>query len=102
VVKSVAISARKSWRMVGAVMATLCVVSVFYFVAAVIIGMATPLIMQADLFLIATVEAMIYIVVGALGVPFVLAVLIIAYRDLELRHAERRAARLTGPEGSGA
>ena len=46
---------------------------------------------RADLFLIATVRSLLYLVVGAFGVPFVLAVLIVAYQDLKLR--EQRAAR---------
>ncbi len=33
---------------------------------------------------------MFYLVVGAFGVPFVLAVLIVAYQDLKVRDQERR------------
>ncbi len=42
---------------------------------------------RADLFLSATVQSLLYLVVGAFGVPFVLAVLIVAHQDLELRDA---------------
>ena len=36
---------------------------------------------------------MLSLVVGAFGVPFVLAVLIVAYQDLKLREQERRGVR---------
>ena len=55
--------------------------------------MMSPLFGRADLFLIATVESLFYLVVGAFGVPFVLAVLIVAYQDLKLRELERQAVR---------
>ena len=55
--------------------------------------MMSPLFGRADLFLIATVQSMLWLVVGALGVPFVLAVLIVAYEDLKLREQERRGVR---------
>ncbi len=87
------ISRRRSWRMVGAIVATTCIVLVFYVLAAVLIAMLSPILGRADLFLIATVRSVLTLVVGALGVPFVLAVLIIAYQDLRLREQERRAVR---------
>jgi hypothetical protein len=37
------------------------------------------------------VRSMLGLVVGALGVPFVLAMLVVMYEDLKLRDAERRA-----------
>jgi hypothetical protein len=45
---------------------------------------------RADLLLIATVSSLLSLVVGTLGVPFVLAVLIVAHEDLKLRETERR------------
>jgi hypothetical protein len=66
---------------------------VFYVLAAVIVGMMSPLFGRADLFLIATVGSMLSLVVGAFGVPFVLAVLIVAYQDLKLREQARRMVR---------
>jgi hypothetical protein len=90
IVKSVAISVRKSWRMVGALLAAICVVNVFYVVALVIVGVFIPLLVSADLFLFATLESLVFVVVGAFGVPFFLAMLIVAYRDLDLRHRERK------------
>lgn len=90
IVRAVAISMRKSWRMVGALLATLCVVSVFYTLAAVILAFLLPIFGRADLVLIAAIEQLLYIVIGAFGIPFVIAVLIVAYRDLELRERERR------------
>jgi hypothetical protein len=47
--------------------------------------MLSPLLGRADLFLIATVRSLLTLVVGAVGVPFVVAVLIVAYEDLKLR-----------------
>jgi hypothetical protein len=93
IVKSVVISARKSWRMVGAILAAISVIGVFYFVAAVIVGLSAPLLMSADLFLFATLESLVFVIVGAFGVPFLLAVFIVAHRDLELRHRERRGEK---------
>jgi hypothetical protein len=90
IVRSVVISAAKSWRMVGALLATLCVVAVFYTLAAVILAFLLPIFGRADLILIAAIEQLLYLVIGALGIPFVMAVLLVAHRDLELRALERR------------
>ena len=38
----------------------------------------------------AMVRSLLGLVIGAFGVPFVLAVLVVAYEDLKLRDAERR------------
>jgi hypothetical protein len=93
IAQAVRVSVRRSWRMIGAILATICMVMVFYVLSAIIVGMMSPLFGRADLFLIATVASMLYLVVGAFGVPFVLAVLIVAHQDLKLRHQERRGAR---------
>jgi hypothetical protein len=77
--------------MVGALLATLCVVAVFYTLAAVILAFLLPIFGRADLILIAAVEQLLYLVIGALGIPFIIAVLIVAHRDLELRERERRS-----------
>ena len=90
VAQSVRISRRRSWRMVGALLATLCMVAVFYVLSAMVVAMLSPMLGRADLLLIATVSSMLSLVVGMLGVPFVLAVLIVAYEDLKLRDLERR------------
>jgi hypothetical protein len=90
---AVRISWRRSWRLAGAVIATACMVTVFYVLSAVIVGLMSPLFGRADLFLIATVASMLYLVVGAFGVPFVLAVLIVAQQDFKLREQERRGMR---------
>jgi hypothetical protein len=92
-VQAVRVSVRRSWRMFGVVLATMCMVMVFFVLSTVIVWMMSPLFGRADLFLIATVESMLYLVVGAFGVPFVLAVLIVAYQDLKLRDQERRGVR---------
>lgn len=91
--QSVRVSVRRSWRMVGAILASLCMVGVFVVLVSIVAGILAPFFGRADLFLSATVEALLYLVVGAFGVPFVLAVLIVAYRDLELRDGIRRRVR---------
>lgn len=90
---SLRISWRRSWRMVGAILATLCMVSVFVLLVSIIVGLMSPLFGRADLFLSATVQSLLYLVVGAFGVPFLLAVLIVAHRDLEMRDRLRRGVR---------
>jgi hypothetical protein len=91
--RSVRISARRSWRMVGAILASLCMVGVFVLLVSIVVGLMSPAFGRADLFLSATVEALLYLVVGTFGVPFVLAVLLVAHRDLELRASIRQAVR---------
>jgi hypothetical protein len=93
IARSLRISRRRSWRMVGAILAALCIVAVFMMLVSIIAGLMAPFFGRADLFLSATVQSLLYLVVGAFGVPFVLAVLIVAYRDLELRYQVRRAVR---------
>jgi hypothetical protein len=88
--RSVALARRRSWRMVGAVLATVCMVAVFYVLAAIILAMLSQVVGRADLYLISTVRALLTLVAGAFGLPFVLAVLIVAYEDLALRDVERR------------
>jgi len=91
IVQAGRVSRRQSWRVVGALFATLCMIAVFYLLSAFVVGMASPLIGRADLFLLAIVSSMVALVVGAFGVPFVLAVLIVAYEDLKLREQRRRS-----------
>ena len=91
--QSIRLSMRRSWRMFGAMLATACMVMVFVVLAAVILYITKPLFGSADLFLMATLESMLRLVVGALGVPFVLAVLIVSYQDLKLRELRRRQVR---------
>ena len=92
IVHAVRVSRRQSWRVVGALVATLCMIAVFYVLSAIIVGMLSPLLGRADLFLIATVSSMLSLVVGAFGVPFVLAMLIVAHEDLKLREQRQRGA----------
>jgi hypothetical protein len=93
IARSLRISRRRSWRMVGAILASLCIVAVFVTLVSIIVGLLSPLFGRADLFLSATVQSLLYLVVGALGVPFVLAVLIVAHDDLELRQGIREQRR---------
>jgi hypothetical protein len=93
IVRALRISIRRSWHMFGAILATACMVMVFFVLSTVIVWMMSPLFGRADLFLIATVESLLYLVVGAFGAPFVLAVLIVAYQDLKLRELARQGVR---------
>lgn len=92
ILQAVRLSRRQSWRIVGGLVATVCMIAVFYLLAAVVVGMMSPLLGRADLVLLAIVSSMVALVVGAFGVPFVLAMLIVAYEDLKLREQRRRAA----------
>jgi hypothetical protein len=89
---SLRVSVRRSWRMFGTLLTTASLVAVFYALAALIVGLLTPLLGRADLFLLATVSSMLMFVVGVVGVPFVLSVLIVSYEDLKLRDLKRRGA----------
>lgn len=93
IAQCVRISRRRTWRVAGALLATACMVAVFYVLAAILVAMLAPMLGRADLFLLATVSSMLWLVVGALGVPYVLAVLIVAYEDLKLREQQRRGAQ---------
>jgi hypothetical protein len=92
-VQSLRLTIRRSWRMFGAILATVCMVSVFLMLSTVMVWIMSPLFGRADLFLMATVQSTLFLVVGAFGVPFVLAVLIVSYQDLKLREQERRGVQ---------
>jgi hypothetical protein len=91
--QAVSISLRRSWRMFGAMLASLCMATAFFVFGTMMVWMLSPLFGRPDLFLISTIESMLYLVVGAIGVPFVVAVLIVAHQDLKLREQKRRGAR---------
>jgi hypothetical protein len=91
--QSLRLSIRRSWRMFGATLATVSMVTVFVILSIVIVYLIMPLFGGVDLYLVATVQSTLLLVVGAFGVPFVLAVLIVAYQDLKLRERERRGVR---------
>jgi hypothetical protein len=91
--KSLRVSVRRSWRMFGTLLTTASLVAVCYALAALVVGLLTPFLGRADLFLFATVTSMLMFVVGVIGVPFVLSVLIVSYEDLKLRDLKRRGAR---------
>jgi len=92
--QSLRLSIRRSWRMFGATLATLCMVAVFVVLSAIIVYIIMPLFGRVDLYLVATVRSTLLLVVGAFGVPFVLAMLIVAHQDLKLRDQERRRVRV--------
>jgi hypothetical protein len=91
--QAVRLSARRSWRMVGAILATVSMIGVFYLLVAMIVTLMIPLFARADLFLMSTIRETLNLVVGAFGVPFAIAMLIVAQQDLELRAQERRGGR---------
>jgi len=90
--QTVRVSLRSLLRMVGAILATMCIVMVLYLLTAVLLAIVSPLLGRADLFLIAMVRLLADLVFGAIGVPFVVSVLIVAYADLKLRDQQRRGA----------
>jgi len=93
IARAVRVSRRRTWRIIGALLATACMVTVFYVLSAIITTVAGSLFASADLFLLAMVRSLLGLVIGAFGVPFVLAMLVVAYEDLKLRDAERRGVR---------
>ena len=93
IARAARISRRRTWRIVGALLATACMVTVFYALTVMMVGIARAMFGSADLFLIALVRSLLTLVLGAFGVPYVLAVLVVAYEDLKLRDAERMGAR---------
>jgi hypothetical protein len=93
IAQSVRVSRRRTWRMIGAILATVGLVAVFYALAAILAAVFGALFASADLFLMAMVSSLLSLVVGAFGVPFVIAMLVVAYEDLKLRDAERRGVR---------
>lgn len=87
VVRALRVSRRQTWRIVGAILATLCLIAVFYVLTGIIAAIVAQILRSADLVLIATVRSLMSLVVGAFGVPFALSMLIVAYEDLKLRDA---------------
>jgi hypothetical protein len=92
IAQAVRLSVRRSWRLVGAMLTTLLMLMAFNLLPVTIAAMMSPLFGRVDLFLVATIASIFYLVIGAFGVPFVLAVLIIAWQDLKLRDQQRRKA----------
>lgn len=90
IARAARISRRRTWRIVGAILATACVVAVFYVLTLIVAAMVGAVVTGADLLLMSIVRSLLGLVVGAFGVPFVLAMLVVAYEDLKLRDAERR------------
>ncbi len=92
IAQAVRLSVRRSWRLVGAMLTTVLMLMAFNLLPVTVAAMMSPLFGRVDLFLVATIASIFYLVIGAFGVPFVLAVLIIAWQDLKLRDQERRRA----------
>lgn len=90
IARSVRLSIRRSWRLVGAILTTTIMLLAFNLLPVTVAAMLSPLFGRVDLFLVATLASIFYLVIGAFGVPFVLAVLIVAYQDLKLRDQQRR------------
>ena len=92
IARAMRLSIRRSWRLVGAILATLVMLMAFSLLPVTVAAMMSPMFGRVDLFLVTMIGSMFYLVLGAFGVPFVLAVLIVAYQDLKVRDLERRGA----------
>ena len=90
IAQSVRVSIRRSWRLVGILLTTVLMLMAFNLLPVTVAAMLSPVFGRVDLFLVATLASIFYLVIGAFGVPFVLAVLIVAYQDLKVRDQERR------------
>ena len=88
--QAVRLSFRKSWRLVGAILTTAVMLMTFNLLPLTLAAMLSQLFVRPDLFLVAMLASIFYLVIGAFGVPFVLSVLIVAYQDLKLRDRQRR------------
>ena len=91
--RAVRLSIRRSWRLVGAILTTAVMLMTFNLLPLTLAAMLSQLFVRPDLFLVAMLASIFYLVIGAFGVPFVLAVLIVAYQDLKLRDRQRRGAQ---------
>ena len=92
ILRAMRVSRWQTWRMIGAMAAAICLVLIFYVLSTILVAFILQIAGSADLVLFATVRSLLTLVFGALGVPFVLAVLVVAYEDLKLRYAARRGA----------
>ena len=92
IARAVRLSVRRSWRLVGAMLTTALILAAFNLLPVIVAAMLSQLFVRPDLFLVAMLASIFYLVIGAFGVPFVLAVLIIAWQDLKLRDQQRRKA----------
>lgn len=92
IARAVRLSIRRSWRLVGVILTTALILMAFNLLPFSVAAMLSPIFGRVDLFLVAMLASIFYLVIGAFGVPFVLAVLIVAYQDLKVRDQERRGA----------
>ena len=90
IARAVRLSIRRSWRLVGVILTTALMLMAFNLLPFSVAAMLSPIFGRVDLFLVAMLASIFYLVIGAFGVPFVLAVLIVAYQDLKVRDQERR------------
>ena len=90
IARAVRLSIRRSWRLVGVILTTALMLMAFNLLPFSVAAMLSPIFGSVDLFLVAMLASIFYLVIGAFGVPFVLAVLIVAYQDLKVRDQERR------------
>jgi hypothetical protein len=94
IARAVRLSVRQSWRLVGAMLSTALIIMAFNLLPVIVAAMLSQLFVRPDLFLVAMLASIFYLVIGAFGVPYVLAVLIVAYQDLEVRDRRRRGVDL--------
>ncbi|HYJ40753.1 MAG TPA: hypothetical protein VEW08_08185 [Steroidobacteraceae bacterium] len=92
IARAVRLSIHRSWRLVGIILTTALMLMAFNLLPFSVAAMLSPIFGSVDLFLVAMLASIFYLVIGAFGVPFVLAVLIVAYQDLKVRDQERRGA----------
>ena len=90
IAQAVRLSIRRSWRLVGIILTTALMLMAFNLLPFSVAAILSPVFGSVDLFLVAMLASIFYLVIGAFGVPFVLAVLIVAYQDLKVRDLERR------------
>ena len=92
ITRAVRLSVRQSWRLVGAMLTTALIIMAFNLLPVIVAAMLSQMFVRPDLFLVAMLASIFYLVIGAFGVPYVLAVLIVAYQDLKVRDRQRRGA----------
>jgi hypothetical protein len=81
---------RNVWRLAAMLLVTSMTVAVFYFVIAIVLAVLTP---AADVAVLFALNAVVAVLAGSVGLPFVSAIIIMAAEDLALR--QRLAAAPT-------
>ena len=89
------------WRTTTIFTVAFVIIVVFYLVGTVIIGVLLPLIGAADVAAVTAGTAVVYVVLGGIGMPFFSAVVIATYGELKVRREgvdlERRISGVAQP-----